>query len=288
MKEELLKSIQEAATTKGELRVLSLDAVNNLAKAFDVPVREVELAALESKVLPARYERNLGTVGWEGQAKLLRSTVAVIGAGGLGGYIVEGLARMGVGRLVVVDGDVFEEHNLNRQLLCAEGDLGRAKVEVARERVNSINSAVEIIAHQMRATDDNLDSLIAGADVVVDALDSLPSRFALQRAARRLGIPLVHGAIAGYVAQVMTILPGDEGLERIYGSGPIPEKGIETILGNPAATPMLCAACQVQEVIKLLLGVGTPLRNRLLCIDAESGNADVITWELAERGKDTQ
>lgn len=281
MKEELLKGIEEAAQKRGSVRVLPLDAAKRLARACRASVRDVELAALGAKVLPARYERNLGTVGWEGQAKLLRSTVAVIGAGGLGGYVIEALARMGVGHLVIVDADVFEEHNLNRQLMCTEDDLGRPKVEVARERVEAINSAVEVTTHQVLATDENMQSLIAGADVVVDALDTLPSRFALQRAAQSLRVPMVHGAIAGYLSQVMTILPDDEGLTRIYGGGEMPEKGVETILGNPAATPMLCAAWQSQEVIKLILDVGKPLRNRLLCVDAESGSADVIVWDDA-------
>lgn len=282
MKEEMLKAVEEAAQIKGNLKVLSLDAAKDLARAFRVPVRDVELAALGAQVLPARYERNLGTVGWEGQAKLLRSTVAIIGAGGLGGYVIEALARMGVGHLVIVDADVFEEHNLNRQLMCAEDDLGRPKVEVARQRVKAVNSAVEVTTHQVLATDENMETLIAGADVVVDALDTLPARFALQRAAQRLRIPMVHGAIAGYLSQVMTIFPDDEGLRRIYGSGEVPEKGVETILGNPAATPMLCAAWQSQEVIKLILNVGKPLRNRLLCVDAESGAADIITWDDAD------
>lgn len=282
MREGLIRSLKEAAYASGNFSVISVDAVQRLADVHGVPIREVELAALEARVLPVRYERNLGTVGWEGQAKLLRSTVAVIGAGGLGGYVIEALARMGVGRLIVVDADAFEDHNLNRQLLCTESTLHRPKVEVARDRVRAVNSAVEVVTHQVRATDENMDSLIAGADVVVDALDTLPSRFALQRAARRLRVPMVHGAIAGYLAQIMTVFPDDDGLERIYGAGDVPEKGVETILGNPAATPMLCAAWQVQEVIKLILNVGKPLRHRLLCIDAESGSVDVITWDTGE------
>jgi molybdopterin-synthase adenylyltransferase len=286
LNEELRERIRQAAVAGTKVAVLPLLKTRELAAAYGVSIRDVEIEAIEVQALPARYERSFGTVGWEGQARLLRSTVAVIGAGGLGGYVIEGLARMGVGRLIVVDGDVFEEHNLNRQLLSTEASLGRPKVEVAGERARAINSAVEVVAHYTMATDDNLDSLLAGADVVVDALDSLPSRFAVERAARRLNIPMVHGAIAGYMAQVMTILPGDVGLERIYGSGPAPDKGVEMVLGNPAATPMLCAAWQAQEVIKLLLGVGEPLRNRMLYLDAEFGSADFITWEPCERERD--
>ena len=274
--ETLIERIEALATASGKLRLLSLADERRLAREFSLSPSAVELAALSQRVLPARYQRSLGTVGWEGQEKLLRAGVAVVGAGGLGGYIVEGLARMGVGRLVVIDGDVFEEHNLNRQLLCTEDTLGRPKTEVAVERARQVNAAVEVIAKTALLTAENAATLLEGADVVVDALDSLPTRFVLERAARGLGVPMVHGAIAGYIAQVMTIFPEDDGLARVYGRGRLPEKGIEVVYGNPAATPMLCAACQVQEVVKVLLGSGEPLRNRLLVIDSEYGSAEVI------------
>ncbi|MCL4464889.1 MAG: ThiF family adenylyltransferase [Chloroflexi bacterium] len=275
---DLQERLAELTSTHGELRLLSLADERRLAREFGIHPRQVELAALAQRVLPARYQRSLGTVGWEGQEKLLRASVAVVGAGGLGGYVIEGLARMGVGRLVVIDGDVFEEHNLNRQLLCTESVLGQAKAAAAAGRAAEVNAAVEVKVVDGLLSEENAPTLLAGADVAIDALDSLPARFVLERAVKGLGVPLVHGAIAGYIAQVMTIFPEDEGLARIYGRGNLPEKGVETIYGNPAATPMLCAACQVQEAIKVLLGAGEPLRNRLLIIDGEYGSAEVIKF----------
>jgi molybdopterin-synthase adenylyltransferase len=272
----LEERLAELAIAKGDLRLLTLADERRLVGEFAVHPRQVELTALTQKVLPARYQRSLGTVGWEGQTKLLSAAVIVVGAGGLGGYIVEALARMGVGRLIVIDGDVFEEHNLNRQVLCVESNLGQGKASAAAVRVAQVNAAVEVKAVDGLLTEENAAALLTGADLAVDALDSLPTRFLLERAAKQQGIPLVHGAIAGYIAQVMTIFPEDEGLARVYGRGHLPEKGVETIYGNPAATPMLCAACQVQEVIKVLLGTGEPLRNRLLIIDSEFGSAEVI------------
>ena len=272
----LRASIEERAVPSGDLRLLLLADEQALARQHHLSLRAVELAALEARVLPARYQRNLGTIGWDGQRRLLASTVAVVGAGGLGGYVVEGLARAGVGGLIVVDGDVFEEHNLNRQLLCTEALLGRSKAEVAAERVRQVNGAVEVRPIVAMLSADNAPQLLAGADLVVDALDTLPARFVLARAAREAGIPLVHGAIAGFVAQVTTIFPDDEGLALIYGRGKLPEKGIEVIYGNPAGTPMLCAAWQVQEAIKVLVGLGEPLRRRLLTIDCEFGSAESI------------
>lgn len=267
---------RQAATTFQGRSVLTLEAVDRLAAALALSRREVELAALEAGVVPLRYLRNLGTIGLSGQAALLRATVAVVGLGGLGGYVLEGLTRSGVGRLSAVDFDVFEEHNLNRQLLSTEHDLGRAKAEAAAERIAAVNRAVEVIPRRSRLTVDSAPVLLRGADVVVDALDNLPDRLVLQEAAAALGVPLVHGAIAGFMGQVMVVMPGDPGLRLLYPDGQAPEHGLEQSLGTPAATPMLVAALQVQEVIKLITGVGEPLRRRLMMVDCESNQVQML------------
>ncbi|MBN1642153.1 MAG: HesA/MoeB/ThiF family protein [Anaerolineae bacterium] len=234
------------------------------------------MTALGHGIVPRRYMRNIGTLGIDGQIALLRACVAVIGLGGLGGFVVEGLARIGVGRLVLLDGDVFIDHNLNRQLFSQEGNLGAAKAEVAAARVAQINQAIEVRAHARYANAENLPELLAGVDVVIDALDRLPTRFVLQQAAARCGVPMVHGAIAGAMGQVMTILPGDPGLRALYGDGPWPEQGAEAELGTPAPSPMMVAAWQVYEAIKLLTGKGDLLRGRMLFLDALSGEARVL------------
>jgi molybdopterin/thiamine biosynthesis adenylyltransferase len=262
------------------LRTIRLEHVHGLSQTYRLTVRQVEVAALELGVVPLRYQRNIGTAGIEGQATLLRSTAAVVGLGGLGGYVTEALARMGIGRLILIDGDVFDEHNLNRQLLSSQALLGAHKTEAARQRVGEINSAVEVLAYPEMLTADNLPRLLSRAQVVVDALDRLPTRLVLQRGARSLGIPMIHGSIAGFLGQVMTIFPGDPGLEGLYGmEEDVPEQGIETELGTPAATPMLVAAWEAQEVVKVLLKRGELLRGRLLVIDMETGRCD--TLELA-------
>jgi molybdopterin/thiamine biosynthesis adenylyltransferase len=278
---DLTKKMQQVATSVvapdgKEKRLLSLSAVRQLAREGGLSVREVEIQALKAHILPARYERSQGTVGWEGQVTLLESTVAIVGCGGLGGWIIEGLARMGVGHLILIDGDTFGENNLNRQALCTETNVGQLKTEAARERIARVNAATEVTVHPVMADEESMREMLAGADVVVDALDTLPTRLVLQKVAQSLGIPVVHGAIGGYVGQVMTVFPGDEGLYALYGRGDVPERGIEAQLGNPAATPMMVAAWQIQEVIKILLGVGEPLRNRLLFMDAESGVAEIL------------
>jgi molybdopterin/thiamine biosynthesis adenylyltransferase len=269
--------IGEAAVTEGGVRIIRQQQVHELASAHDCSIRDIELAALRAGVAPWRYVRNLGTIGLDGQAKLLESVVAVVGLGGLGGYVTEALTRMGVGRLILIDGDVFEEHNLNRQLLSGEAVMGSAKAEAAVRRVAEVNSAVEVTAHAAMLGEDNLPQLLAGADVVVDALDRLPTRLILQQGAQTLSIPMVHGSIAGFLGQVMTIFPGDAGLRGLYGdAGDLPEQGLEATLGTPAATPMMVAAWEAQEVVKILTGLGTPLAGRLLLVDMGSGSVELL------------
>jgi molybdopterin/thiamine biosynthesis adenylyltransferase len=185
---------------------------------------------------------------------------------------------MGIGRLVLVDGDVFQDHNLNRQLLSEEGNLGQSKAKVAAKRVQQINQATTVTAYAQYADRAGLAEMLVDVDVVVDALDRLPTRMVVQDAAARAGIPMVHGAIAGGMGQVMTVLPGDKGLKALYGDGDIPEQGAEVELGTPPASPMMVAAWQVHEVIKLVTGQGDLLRMRLLFMDAVS--CDVRILEL--------
>ena len=179
------------------------------AARFNVTVAQVEQVALERGILPARYQRNRRTFSVTDQLTLFRSHVAVIGCGGLGGYIIEELARLGVGRLTVVDPDVFEEHNLNRQLFSTIANLESPKVQAAVQRVREINPAVTVLPHQCSFTDESGDMLLNGCSVAVDALDSIPARKVLTKACRSRGIPLVHGSIAGWYGHVTTMLPGE-------------------------------------------------------------------------------
>lgn len=272
----LRDAIESMAQPVGDYRSIRLEKVHELAESFGA-VREIELAALDLEIVPARYVRNVGTVGFDGQRRLLQSTVAIVGLGGLGGYVAEALARMGVGRLILIDGDRFEDHNLNRQLLSSEQNLGVEKTEVACERIARVNSAATAICRTEILNRENLPQLLEGADVVVDALDRLPTRLVLQDGAQALGIPMVHGSIGGFYGQVMTIFPDDSGLHALYGDGDdLPGQGLESELGTPAATPMVVAAWEAQEVVKLLTGRGKLLRDRLLVIDMESASSQTM------------
>jgi len=162
-------------------------------------------------------------------------------------------------------------------MLSTETNLGRNKAEVAVRRVKEINSSIEITGHSVLINLDNVEKIIEGAEVVVDALDNLPSRFVLQKACRDLKIPLVHGAIAGFNGQLTTIFPEDKGLELIYGSNKdLPEHGSEATLGAPTVTPALIASLESQEVVKILLKRGKLFRNRLLYLDIEEGTMEIL------------
>ncbi|HUT59805.1 MAG TPA: ThiF family adenylyltransferase, partial [Phycisphaerae bacterium] len=128
--------------------VLPLAAARRLAEQEGHCLRAVEDLALEEGILPQRYERNIGTLGLDGQRRLLAASALVVGAGGLGGYVLESLARLGVGRIAAVDNDRFSETDLNRQLLCDTGNLGLPKVQVATERIARVNPAVEFQAYE--------------------------------------------------------------------------------------------------------------------------------------------
>lgn len=276
MNDRLLQALKAAARTEGGMQVIGLRELRGLASEAGLPPREAEIASLRAGVVPSRYLRNIGTLGLEGQARLLESCVGVCGLGGLGGYVVECLARYGIGRLILADGETFVESNLNRQILCREEDLGRPKVEVARERVAAVNPSLEVTTHFRFLTADDVPETFGEAQVVVDALDTVSSRLDLEAGCRRLGIPMVHGAIAGNCGQVMTVYPGDPGLRAVYLKGE--DHGTELVEGNPPTTPALVAALQAQEVVKVLCG-GDTLRGELLFLDTYSNFIRFIPLE---------
>ena len=276
--QEIVESVEICLAPDGrEYSVIGLKAVNSIAQARGISGREVEVAALEQGIIPRHYLRNIGAIGLDGQIKLLQSSVAVVGAGGLGGTVIELLARHGIGHIIVIDNDRFAEEDLNRQSLSTEEDLDKYKAIIAARRVRQMNSAITVTPYVGKLTRRNAHKLLKDAKVVVDGLDNLPSRFAVEEACRELGIPFVYGTIAGFSGQLMTIFPEDVGLSSVYGpSDSLPERGVEVKTGTPSATPAMIAAWQVQEVIKVITGIGKPLRDRLLILDAGEGVVDTI------------
>ena len=221
-----------------------------------------------------RYIRNIEAVSEDENAALFDKKVCIIGCGGLGGYIIEILARIGIGNLIVVDGDVFEESNLNRQLLSKTDLLGKSKAESAYRRVLEINPEVKVKYIYDFLDESNYSEIINNSDVAVDALDNIKTKKFLQKACEELGIPLVHGAIGGWYGQVTTIFPGDRTLDIIYKGEE--EKGQEKVLGNLPFTASYTASLQSAEVIKLLIKRGDLLRKKVLFMDLLNNESEII------------
>ena len=221
--------------------------------------------------LKKRYERNR-IFSRVQQEELSEKKAAVIGCGGLGGYAAEMLVRAGVGHIRVCDGDVFDETNLNRQVLCTEKNLGKNKAEAAVERINSINSEVKAEAFGCNLTEENASEILGGCDIVIDALDSVGEKLMLQKLCRMYDIPMVHGAIGGWFGQVTTILPGNDTLSLIYGEG----TEVSQELDNPAFTPAAVASIQVSEAIKVMLGIENVLMRKLLFIDLMTDDFQIV------------
>jgi molybdopterin-synthase adenylyltransferase len=241
--------------------------------------REVQIAALQNKITPERYCRNQQSLNYEEQIQLLNSHVAVIGQGGLGGTVTEILARIGIGHLTLVDADIFEESNLNRQLLSTVDDLGKSKAEVGKMRVQSINPAVEVTAITSYLNSINGLNILSGSELAVDCLDSIPSRFDLEDACRHLKIPLVSAAIAGSTGQVTVVFPGDDGLRLVYGDPQkAAEKGIETRLGTLPYTAIMMAAVESAEVVEIICRQSSSLQNSLLLTDINGKSMEKVTF----------
>ena len=196
-----------------------------------------------------RYSRNIPALS-QAECALLRSkTVAVIGCGGLGGFLIEFLARIGIGTIRCVDGDVFEESNLNRQLLSTVSLLGSSKAQAAAARIRAINPDVQVQDFPVFLDDANARELISGCDAVLDALDNISARKVLAKACKEETVPYIFGAISGWVAQAAICLPGDGLMDKLY-----PENAVIKDKSVLSFTPALCAAMQTSLCVKLLTG----------------------------------
>jgi molybdopterin/thiamine biosynthesis adenylyltransferase len=267
------KSFPDNATYRG----LAVASVLRLAKEFSVAGKDIEIAALEQGIVPERYVRNMKTFTIEEQAILLKSSVSVVGLGGLGGGVTEILARIGVGKLTLIDGDSFEDSNLNRQFLSRQGILATPKAEAAARRVKEINSSIIVCQHNAFFSEETGEVLIGSPDVVVDCLDSLQTRMVLERISKRIGVPLVSAAVAGSSGHITTIFPEDHGLQLIYGEKIDPTlKGAEASLGCLPHAVTLLASLECSEVIKILLKSGTVSRNKLLVVDLLDNTFDTL------------
>jgi molybdopterin/thiamine biosynthesis adenylyltransferase len=267
----------KAFPDKTPYKSLSVKHVLDLSRRSGETSREIEISALENSMVPERYARNMRTFSFGDQATLLKAHAGVVGLGGLGGIVTEILTRMGVGRLTLIDGDRFEDSNLNRQLFSSTANLGRTKAEVGRQRVGEINPSIDVTTHSRFLDPEHARELLDGCDVVVDCLDTLRARFEVEDACRAIGRPMVSAAVAGASGHVTTIFPEDRGLRLIYGDPQnVPLKGAETSLGTVPYAVFLLASLECAEVAKIILGRGVPLRNKLLVADLTDGVIEVM------------
>ena len=218
-----------------------------------------------------RYARQilLPEIDITGQQRLVDASVAVFGLGGLGSPVALYLAAAGVGRLVLVDFDQVELSNLQRQIIHATGDLGRLKVESVRDHLLALNPEVSVETVSKVLEGDALDAVIGSADLVLDCTDNFPTRFGINAACHRLGKPLVSGAAIRFEGQVSVYFPGQGEspcYRCLYDDSPA---NAETCAQTGVVAPLLgiIGSVQALEALKVLAGIGEPLRGRLLMLD---------------------
>jgi adenylyltransferase/sulfurtransferase len=212
-----------------------------------------------------RYDRQImiGGFGQTGQEKLKQARVFIAGAGGLGCAAATYLTAAGVGMLRVVDHDRVELNNLNRQVLYWDEDIGKVKVDAAAQKLGKLNQEVKIEAIAEMITEANISQLVAGFDLIVDAMDNLPARYLLNKVALEKNIPFFHGAVYGFEGRAMTIIPGKTACLRCVYRGAVPEEKFPVI----GVTPAVIGCIQATEVIKYIVGIGQLLTNKLLVYD---------------------
>ena len=229
-----------------------------------------------------RYSRHIimDEVGPEGQQKLLDGSVLVVGAGGLGAPVIQYLAAAGVGRIGVVDDDVVERSNLQRQVIHADADVGVPKVESARKFVERLNPDVAVETHETRLDTGNVEELVADYDVVVDASDNFPTRYMVNDAARIHGVPVAHGAIYKFEGQVTTLTPEGPCYRCLFPEAPepgtVPDCATTGVLG---VLPGTVGCIQATEAVKLLLDAGEVLEGRLLFYDAMDMTFETVPYQ---------
>ena len=257
-----------------KIKVLYEEEAIKLALKYQSTLKSVYVKAMKLGVCPYRYIRNRESISIQDQIRLAESRIAVIGSGGLGGHVILLLARIGIGYLRIIDGDVFDETNLNRQPLCNTETINKAKPKVAADVVNLINPSVEVSIITDKVNVANAEHILSEVDVIVDALDNMDDRLMVEKVAKKNRITFVHGAVAGFEGQVTTIFPEDKGLTFLYGENgcQVNDKySPETIWGVPVLAPALIASMQAMEVVKILLNRGGVFRNTLVHMDLENG-----------------
>ena len=282
MQDKIIRLLEDYAEEKhrpDDSQYTAIDLHNALKVAAEAgaSLYEVEEIALSSGITPTRFSRNQRILTTSDQKQLHLAHVAIVGLGGLGGGVTELLARTGVGNLTLIDGDSFDESNLNRQLLSTVSNIGTPKATVAGERVLNINPATRVTTHLQFLEPHNGYDLLAGVDLAIDCLDTISDRFTLEQVCKKRKIPMISAAIAGKSGQVTVISPESTGLKNIYGERKnAPKRGIETSIGTLSFTAAYMAAVQCAEAVNIILKNDSPLKNALLFTDLSDYSVERI------------
>lgn len=240
------------------------------------------------------FERNIPSISPEEQASLADKTVLICGCGGLGGFILEDMVRLGVGRIVIFDGDDIDESNLNRQLFTSSANIGKSKVLEAFQRMKNIRPDAGILPMDMYLNEQTLplaeDALktLSGRDkpdLILDALDTAEDRLFLESLAEKWNVPLVHGAVEGWRLQTGVCMPGSRMISGIYSqekngqSAPSDSGNADAAKSCLIFTVQTAAALQAAEALKLLIGKPSELENKLFIADFLEGESFTIDYE---------
>lgn len=230
---------------------------------------------MDDRLSSRRYMRQIDLIHKEGQDKLENSKVFILGLGGLGSIISLYLTFAGVRNLILADFDVIDITNLNRQILYSYNDLGRLKAEVAKQKLESINENVQITSIYKKIDKKNAESLIFGSDLIIDASDTIEARYAVNKAAVKGKIPIVHGAVSEFYGQVTTIIPGETPCLRcIY-----PKNVKKTNFSIIGSTCGIIGSIQATEAVKYITDIGDLIMNKLLVWDGLKARFDEIKIE---------
>jgi len=222
-----------------------------------------------------RYIRQIGLIGKEGQERLGSAKVFILGIGGLGSVISVYLTAAGIGNLTLADSDVVEATNLNRQILYDDSDIGRLKTEIAKKKLEKINKNVQIEIISKKIDEKNVEYLVRDTDLIIDASDNIEARYALNKAAIKDKIPIVHGAVSEFYGQVTTIIPGETPCLRCIFPKNIKKTNFP-IIGSICG---IIGSIQAIETIKYITRKGELIKNKLLIWDGLSSKFDEIKIE---------
>ncbi|WP_051694073.1 HesA/MoeB/ThiF family protein [Desulfohalovibrio reitneri] len=265
-RDELRALARPASLREGDRLVVSGEELDGWAAERNLDRRRAEEAALEAGVVPVARLRNFETLDCAGQLALVRSTCAMAGLGGLGGVVLELLVRAGVGRIRAADGDVFAEHNENRQLLATTANRNRAKSGAALERAAQLGSCTHLETIGSFLEEAGMNDLVRGADLAMDCLGGLAHRRALASACARQGVRLVSAGVAGWTGWLAVVEPGGPSPAEMLGDG----RSVEESLGTPGPIVWTLASLQAAESVRLLSGGTSSLSGAMLLVDLEA------------------